>query len=64
MARGICRDVGSCHEVGGGAVIAGRDATEFLEMSEHALDDVKVPVEVGREAVFSALVGPWRDVGP
>ena len=52
-----------CHEVDSGPVVTGGDAPEILEASEHALDDVTVPVEVGREAVFPALVGAWWNVG-
>jgi len=35
----------------------------FCHLRKDYFDDVAVPVEVGREAVFPALVGAWRDVG-
>lgn len=49
-------------EVDGEPVVAGGDASEVLEATEHALDGVAIPVEVGREAVLPDPVRLGRDV--
>jgi len=50
-------------EVDGEPVVAGGDAAEILQATEHALDGISAAIEIGREAVLPAPVCLWRDVG-
>ena len=56
-------DAGGGEEVGGVAVVAGRDASEILEAAEHALNGVAVAIEERREAAFPFAIGLGRYVG-
>ena len=50
-------------EAGCGLVVAGCEATAFLEATEHPLDGVAALAEGFAEAAFPAPVALGRDVG-
>lgn len=58
-----CGDADGGEEVPGEPIVAGCDAAEVLDATEHALNRIAVSVEEGREAVLPFPVRLGRDIG-